>query len=96
MDSRLFIRFDKRALSKFTRDGLLILSEDEKVIYIFKGVAELVCKMADGKKRVSDVISAITEEFDIDKDTAGRDVMDFLEKVTKEDASLFKFCKCAI
>ena len=92
MDLRLFVKFDKGALSKFTRDGLLILSENEKVMYVLKGTAELICKMADGKKTVDEIIDGITEEFDVDRNTARKDVVDFLGKTTKENPPLFIFC----
>lgn len=93
MDLQLFARSNRDLFSKPTRDGLLILSPDEKFIYILKGVGRFIWDRADGRRTVKEIIDSIAQEFDIDSNVAEKDIISFLNDAIQETPPLFIFSK---
>jgi methyltransferase-like protein len=55
---------------------------DMNEIFTLNEVGNFIWEQIDGKNTEEDIFNAITEEFDIDSDTAKKDVIEFLDRLT--------------
>lgn len=85
----LFIRSNSELFSKMTTDGILLLSPDEKFLYILKGAATLIWDKADGKRTVKEISESISQECEIDLGTVERDLVSFLKESSRGSPPLF-------
>jgi hypothetical protein len=58
---------------------MVILSADDSSLYVLNGVGTAVWEAADGRTPLSAVVDDICGEYDIDRETAWRDVQGFVE-----------------
>ena len=56
---------------------------DMDSVYTLNETGAFIWEQIDGKKNVSEIIASLTEEYDIDKDTAAKDVIDFVGSMNK-------------
>jgi Coenzyme PQQ synthesis protein D (PqqD) len=54
---------------------------DMDSVYTLNETGAFIWEQIDGKKSVEEIISVMTEEYDIDKDTATTDVLEFISKM---------------
>lgn len=57
----------------------LIISEDGKEVHMFNEVASLIWHCADGSIPVTDIVARITNEFDVDEETAQNDCLELIQ-----------------
>jgi hypothetical protein len=57
--------------------------DDMLNIFSVDDVGSFIWDRMDGLKSVSTILVEITEEFDVDTETAGRDLVEFIEKLLK-------------
>ncbi len=88
-----FIKSKSGCISKDTKDGMLILSPDEKYLYILKGCAVDVWTRSSGKKTLKQIIEEISQEFAMDFNKARKDILDFLKDALQENPPLFVLSK---
>ncbi len=63
-------------------NAILVSSKDDKIMSINE-VGTRIWDLLDGKTTIKEIIVKITEEFDVDQDTAKDDVQEFVEKCLK-------------
>ena len=51
---------------------------DMNSVYTLNETGAFIWDQIDGKRTVSEIITAVAQEYDIDKDTASNDVLDFV------------------
>jgi hypothetical protein len=56
---------------------------DMNSVYTLNETGAFLWEQIDGKKSVKDLIKALVNEYDIDGETASRDVMSFIEEMHK-------------
>lgn len=56
---------------------------DMDSVYTLNETGAFLWEQIDGKKSVKDLIEALINEYDIDEETASRDVMSFIEEMHK-------------
>jgi hypothetical protein len=54
---------------------------DMDSVYTLNETGASIWEQIDGKRTVEEIIDLITQEYDIDKDTAGKDVFDFISNM---------------
>lgn len=59
-------------------------------LHAFNDVATRIWELLDGSKSVSDVIDQIYDEYEVQKSTAQKDVVSFIEKLLSMDALILK------
>ena len=52
-------------------------------VYTLNETGAFIWEQIDGKKPVEEIISALTDEYDIDKESAEEDVFSFIENLNK-------------
>jgi len=55
---------------------------DMDSVYTLNETGAFIWEQIDGKKSVEEIIDAMTEEYEIDKDTATADVLEFISKMS--------------
>jgi hypothetical protein len=55
---------------------------DMDSVYTLNETGAFIWERIDGKKSVEEIIKAMTEEYDIDNDTATEDVLQFISKMS--------------
>ena len=68
--------------------GRLMAAGRSDLLHIFEDdagerseVGERVVELSDGKRAVADIIEALCEEFEVDREVCARDVRGFVEKL---------------
>ncbi|HSJ65988.1 MAG TPA: PqqD family peptide modification chaperone [Gemmatimonadaceae bacterium] len=70
-------------------DGTVVMmSIDQGMYFGLEGVGPRIWALLDRPRRVDDVCTALTEEFDIDADSCRREVIGFLDEL--RDAHLIR------
>ena len=56
---------------------------DMNSVYTLNETGAFIWELIDGKKNIEEIISALTEEYEIDLETALKDVLLFIENMSK-------------
>ena len=56
---------------------------DMNSVYTLNDTGAFIWDLIDGKRTVEELITAMTNEYDIDEETASRDVFDFIDNMSK-------------
>ena len=56
---------------------------DMTSVYTLNETGTFIWELIDGKKSVADLIIAVIDKYDIDKETASRDVFSFIDIMSK-------------
>ena len=56
---------------------------DMNSVYTLNETGAFIWEQINGKRTVEEIISILTEEYDIDKNTASEDVFSFIENMSK-------------
>jgi hypothetical protein len=56
---------------------------DMNSVYTLNETGAFIWEQIDGKKSVAEIVAALTEEYDIEKDAAEEDVMIFIQDLKK-------------
>jgi methyltransferase-like protein len=56
---------------------------DMTSVYTLNETGAFIWELIDGKKNVEDLIKAVIDKYDIDKETATRDVFSFIDNMSK-------------
>ncbi len=56
---------------------------DMDSVYTLNETGAFIWELIDGKRSVEDIIGALTDEYDIDETTASRDILSFIENMSK-------------
>jgi len=62
----------------------VILNLDNGVYYSLDEVGAKVWDLCDGSNSIKDIIMVICEEFEVKGQTAGEDILEFMEELLKE------------
>ena len=75
----VFIARAPRLAARKVGGEMVILSADDSSLYVLNAVATAVWEAADGRTPVGTIVSdVICREFEIDRDSAARDVDEFV------------------
>jgi len=67
-------------------DGKAIISLPcENAIYTLDPVGTRIWDLADGSLKIKRIVDIICKEFDVDRDTAIKDIMEFIENLSKQN-----------
>ena len=88
----MYIKIRKGLFSKETRDGLLVLSQDEKEIFILNDTASMIWRLCSSHPKIDieEVLSNVEKEYDLkakDLKNYKKDCRSFV----KQNPELFEF-----
>ncbi len=56
---------------------------DMDSVFTLNETGAFIWDQIDGKRKVADIVELLVEEFDIDKETARKDVLEFIDNMKK-------------
>lgn len=63
----------------------LIVNPLDRMIHHLNPVGARSWELSDGKKRVKEIVSQIYQEFEVDYETAKRDILEFLQELVAKE-----------
>jgi hypothetical protein len=79
LDATITLEGDQ--LSAVMDDGVIVLSMGSGMYYSLDAVASRIWELLQGPRSPRDIVSTITSEFDVDEETATKDVVAFLTQL---------------
>jgi len=68
-------------------EGVLLSAEDSSV-HSLDAVGTRIWELCDGEKTVSEIIDQVVSEFEVDRETAEKDVVEFIEELMQKEKAL--------
>ena len=82
LDLDRYITRDPDAAWRVFEDGAVIVSPTESVMHSLNPVGTRIWELADGTLTVSEILDVIADEFDVDRQQAERDILDFCQTMS--------------
>jgi Coenzyme PQQ synthesis protein D (PqqD) len=81
--SELYIARGERLAARKVAGEMVILGADDSSLYVLNEIGTAVWDAADGRRSVQAIVDdVICGEYDVDRETALRDVTDFVEALS--------------
>ncbi len=79
---------DENVAWRIIGDEAVLLSAEDSSVHSLDAVGTRIWELCDGEKTVSEIIDQVVEEFEVDRDTAEKDVVEFIEELMQKEKSL--------
>ena len=79
---------DENVAWRIIGDEAVLLSAEDSSVHSLDAVGTRIWELCDGEKTVSEIIDQVVSEFEVDRDTAEKDVVEFIEELMKKEKSL--------
>ena len=80
-----YIIKNNRIISRLIDGKMVILDAEGKTLYILNEIGTKIWELCDGSNRIKDIVSKLCHEYDIEKDIAKKDVLDFVNQLLQAD-----------
>jgi hypothetical protein len=77
LDLDRYITRDPDAAWRVFEDGAVIVTPQESVMHSLNPVGTRIWELADGTLTVNEILDVIVEEFEVDRESAEQDVLQF-------------------
>ena len=77
-------RNDENAVRQI-EDVVFVMNPDTSELHSFNDVGHRVWDLVDGSRTVATIVAAIADEYEVDRQTAENDVLEFLQKLQDKD-----------
>ena len=87
------VKWPKRSKDTASRmiDGeAVIVIPQEGVVTVLNETGAGIWQLLDGRNTVEDIINIISSEFDVSRDQAEKDTLDFIEELIEKDMVVLK------
>jgi reverse gyrase len=74
-----------RTASRLVDGEAVIILPEQGVVKMLNAVGSRIWELADGTHRIRDIVEAIYEEVDVDRERAEQDVMAFVQEMVEAD-----------
>jgi hypothetical protein len=80
----LFPKHAERVAAREVDGEMVVMHADDSSLYVLNGVATAVWHAADGRTSIDEIVDrCICEQYEIDRETALRDVCDLVEELAR-------------
>ena len=79
---------DENVAWRIIGDEAVLLSAEDSSVHSLDAVGTRIWELCDGEKTVSEIIDQVVSEFEVDRETAEKDVVEFIEELMKKEKSL--------
>jgi len=83
-------RIEKGCVWRVVDGEVIILSDNASKLHTLNEVAGEIWRLADGTMTIDGIISKIVEEFEVDRQTASKDVVEFINKLREMNLLVLK------
>jgi len=74
-----FVRRGDRVAARRVGSEMVILSADDSSLFVLNEVGTLIWEAADGRTTLDAIAGGVCREFEVDTETARRDVAEFVQ-----------------
>jgi hypothetical protein len=74
----LFVRRGERLAARRVGGEMVILAADDSSLFVLNEVGTLIWEAADGRTTIDGIADAVCREYDVDAETARRDVEEYV------------------
>ncbi len=67
---------------------VVLLSAEDSSVHSLDAVGTRIWELCDGEKTVSEIVDLVVSEFEVDRETAEKDVVEFIEELMQKEKSL--------
>jgi len=79
---------DENVAWRIIGDEAVLLSAEDSSVHSLDAVGTRIWELCDGEKTVSEIIDQVVSEFEVDRETAEKDVVEFIEELMQKEKSL--------
>jgi coenzyme PQQ biosynthesis protein PqqD len=79
---------DENVAWRIIGDEAVLLSAEDSSVHSLDAVGTRIWELCDGEKTVSEIVDQVVSEFDVDRETAEKDVVEFIEELMNKEKSL--------
>ena len=66
-------------------DVVFVMNPDTSELHSFKGIGGRIWELSDGSHTVQAITGVIVDEYEVERETAERDVLEFLQELQAKD-----------
>lgn len=75
---------DNRTASRVIEGEIVIITPEDCMLHVLNTVGTRLWKLADGKRNIEEIISIICDEFQVEREVAGADTLEFIEQLQEK------------
>jgi coenzyme PQQ biosynthesis protein PqqD len=79
---------DENVAWRIIGDEAVLLSAEDSSVHSLDAVGTRIWELCDGEKTVSEIVDQVVSEFEVDRETAEKDVVEFIDELMKKEKSL--------
>ncbi len=79
---------DENVAWRIIGDEAVLLSAEDSSVHSLDPVGTRIWELCDGEKTVSEIVDQVVSEFEVDRETAEKDVVEFIDELMKKEKSL--------
>ena len=79
---------DENVAWRIIGDEAVLLSAEDSSVHSLDAVGTRIWELCDGEKTVSEIVDLVVSEFEVDRETAEKDVVEFIEELMQKEKSL--------
>ncbi len=82
LSMEMYVSQEKDVYYSIIDKQAIIIASDKKTVCTLNPVGARIWDLADGSRKIKDIISLIYKEFEADKNTVIKDTVEFIEDLT--------------
>ncbi len=82
---------NKNVAWRVIEEEAILISSEDSMLHSLDEVATLIWEMADGEHTVDQIVDRVCDEYDVERERAHKDTVEFLEKLAGDDMKLVEF-----
>lgn len=79
---------DENVAWRIIGDEAVLLSAEDSSVHSLDAVGTRIWELCDGEKTVNEIVDQVVSEFEVDRETAEKDVVEFIEELMQKEKSL--------
>ncbi len=79
---------DENVAWRIIGDEAVLLSAEDSSVHSLDAVGTRIWELCDGEKTVTEIIDQVVSEFEVDRETAEKDVVEFIQELMQKEKSL--------
>ena len=85
IDGIMKVKRNDKAVCRIIDEEVVILIPEKGILYALGGCGSRVWELIDGKANVSEIISVVCDEYEVEPEKAREDIREFIADLTKLD-----------
>ncbi len=79
---------DENVAWRIIGDEAVLLSAEDSSVHSLDAVGTRIWELCDGEKTVNEIVDQVVSEFEVDRETAEKDVVEFITELMQKEKAL--------